>query len=143
MNKLDIVRKAWDQSNPDRHTYLADDFQSTDALGNPPTDRSLWIAMGDLMEAALPDIEYIIDDIREEGDDVVVSTRFAGTFTNDLDLSAMGIGVIPATGKAVEIGPFKNWVSFDGEKITRLHDPNTGPDAGMQGFLKALGVVMA
>ncbi len=143
MKKFEIVRKAWDASNPDRHSNLANDFQVTDELGSPTMDRASWIAMGDRMEAAMPDLEYVIDELREEGGDVVVGTRFVGTFTNDFDLSAMGIGVIPATGGAVEIGPNLARLSFEGDKISRLHSLGTGPDAGMAGFVKALGVEMS
>ena len=138
MTKFEIVRKAWDASNPDRHSNLADDFQVTDELGSPPMDRASWIGMGDLIEAAMPDLEFVIDELREEGDDVVVGTRFVGTFTNDFDLSAAGMGVIPATGKAVEIGPNLARLSFEGDKISRLHGLDTGPDAGMAGFVKAM-----
>jgi hypothetical protein len=31
-------------------------------------------------------------------------------------------------------------ISFDGDQISRIHDPATGPDVGTAGFLKALGV---
>jgi hypothetical protein len=139
MTKEDVLRKAWDRNNPHRHSYLADDFQFTDALGSPPTDKESWVAMGDLMESAVPDLEYVIEGIREEEDRLAVSTRITGTFINDFDLSAMGMGVIRATGKTVDVGPFTNLVSFDNGMIASMHDPNTGPDAGMQGFLKALG----
>jgi hypothetical protein len=138
MKKSEIVRKAWDASDPDRHSHLADDFQYTDEFGSPAMDRASWIGMGDLMEAAMPDMEYVIDELREEGDDVVVGTRFVGTFTNDLDLSAAGMGVIPATGKAVEIGPNLARVSFEGDKISRLHGLDTGPDSSMAGFVKTI-----
>jgi hypothetical protein len=138
MTKFEIVRKAWDASDPDRYSYLADNFQWTDELGSPAMDRASWKGMGDLLEAAMPDLEIVIDELREEGDDVVVGTRFVGTFTNDFDLSAVGMGVIPATGKPVEIGPNLARVSFDGDKISRLHGLEAGPDAGMAGFVKAM-----
>lgn len=138
MTNPEIVRKAWDASDPDRYSYLADNFQWTDELGSPAMDRASWKGMGDLIEAAMPDLEIVIDELREEGDDVVVGTRFVGTFTNDFDLSAVGMGVIPATGKAVEIGPNLARVSFDGDKISRLHGLETGADAGMAGFVKAM-----
>jgi predicted ester cyclase len=139
MGKLEIVRKAWDASDPNRHSYLADDFQWTDELGSPAMDRASWIGMGNLMEAAIPDLQFFIEDLREDGDDVLVSTRFRGTFTNDFDLSAVGMGVVPATGKAVDIGPNLARVSFEGDKISGLHALDTGRDAGMAELLKALG----
>ncbi|NIO13348.1 MAG: hypothetical protein GTO31_05630, partial [Xanthomonadales bacterium] len=89
------------------------------------------------------DIEYVIEDIREEGEGVRVVGRFAGTFTNDLDLSIMNLGVIPATGAPVDFPTSTSQVSFEGGKISRSHDTDTGPDAGVAGFLKALGVDMS
>lgn len=142
MNKIDIVKVAFDFDNADSASLLSDDFQSTDAVGGPPTDKSMWIGMGQMMRASFPDISYVIQDIREEGDSVMVTGRFSGTFVNDFDLSAMGMGVIPATGAAVEFSDGTSQVSFDGDKISRVHDPDTGPNAGMKGFLRALGVDM-
>jgi predicted ester cyclase len=142
MNKTDIARSAFTWDNPDKESHLSDDFQSTDALGSPPMDKSSWLAMGSLMESAIPDISFVIKDIREEDDGVAITGRFAGTFTNDFDLSAMGMGVIHATGKAVDFQDSTLQLSFDGDKISRVHDPSTGPDAGMPGFLKALGACM-
>ena len=142
MNRIDIVKAAFDFDNPDSASLLSDDFQSTDAVGGPPMDRSMWIGMGQIMRASIPDASYIIEDIREEGDGVTVTGRFSGTFVNDFDLSAMGMGVIPATGAAVDFPDSTSQVSFNGDKISRVHDPDTGPNAGMQGFLKALGADM-
>ena len=142
MNRIDIARSAFTYDNPDKTSHLSDDFQSTDALGSPPMDRSSWIAMGQPMESAFPDINYIIEDIREEGDGVAITGRFSGTFTSDFDLSVMGMGVIPATGAVVDFPSSTLQLSFDGDKISRIHNPSTGPDAGMPGFLKALGADM-
>ena len=139
MNKIDIVKSAINWDNPDRESYLSDDFQFTDALGSPPMDRGSWLAMGQLMQSAFPDISTNIEDIREEGDDVVVTHHLSGTFANDIDLSAMGMGVIPATGAAVDFPTDTMIVSFDGAKISKIHDPSSGPDAGMPGFLRAIG----
>lgn len=139
MNRIDIAKSAFTYDNPDKNSYLSDDFQSTDALGTPPMDKSSWIAMGQLMESAFPDVSYVVEDVREEGDGVAVTGHFSGTFTNDFDLSAMGVGVIPATGKALDFLDSTVLVSFDGDKISNVHSPDTGPDAGMPGFLKALG----
>lgn len=139
MNKVDIAKAALSFDNPDRFSLFSDDFQFTNAVGEPPMDKDSWFAMGQLMESAFPDISYIIEDIREEGDGLAVTGRFAGTFSNDFDLSALGFGVIPATGAALDFPDSTMQVSFNGQKITEAHDPSTGPDAGMRGFLRALG----
>jgi predicted ester cyclase len=142
MNKIEVVKAAFDLNNPDRRSYWSEDFQRTDELGGPPMDWDSWQAMDGLMHAAFPDLGLAIEDIRENGDGVVVTTRFSGTFLNDLDLSAMGLGVVPATGKAVKFPPGTDLVRFENGKICEMHNLDTGPDVGMAGFFKALGVKM-
>ena len=105
MNKIDIVKMVFDMENPKRFDLVADDFQSTDSIGSPPLDKVGWQGRGDMLRASLPDIKYVIEDIQEDGEDVVVIGHFSGTFSNDLDVSAMGQGVIPATGRKVDFPP--------------------------------------
>ena len=59
-----------------------------------------------------------------------------------LDLSAMGLGVIRATGKAIVWPTGSVRLSFDDGKISKTHGLDTGPDAVMPGFLRGLGVDM-
>ena len=139
VNKIDIVKKLFDMENPERFDLVADDFQSTDSIGSPPLDKAGWQGRGDMLRASLPDIKYVIEDIQEDGEDVKVVGHFSGTFANDLDASAMGQGVIPATGKMVDFAQSHVGVSFKGDKILRTHTTDTGPDAGLPGFIKALG----
>ena len=140
MNKIELVRKVNDWSKPRRKDYYTDDFQLTNAQGSPPSDRDAVLAMGQLMQSAMSDISTVIEDIREEGDDVVLTSHWEGTFVNDFDLSALGLGVAPATGKTVVFPTSTIRISFDGDKISRIHDPATDPNAGPAGFFKALGV---
>jgi hypothetical protein len=138
MNRIELVKAAFNSHDPDRVAYFSDDFQWTDELGSPAIDRSTWLAMGALMESAFTNTAYVIDDIRETGDSVVVASHFTGTFSNDLDLSSVGMGVIPATGKVVVAPSQRDRVCFDGNKISEFHNLETGPDAGIAGFIKAL-----
>ena len=141
MNKIEIVKKAFSFDTPleERKEYLSDDFQFVDSVGSPPTDKEAWFGMGQLMEASIPDLDFIIDEIHQEGEDVVFSGHFTGTFKHDLDLSAMNMGVIPATGKVLEIPGGTSRISFNGDKISKNHNLDTGPTAGMAGFLAAFG----
>jgi predicted ester cyclase len=142
MNKIELVKSAFTFDDHDRLSDYSDDFQWTDELGSPPIDRSSWLSMDQLMKSAFPDLSYVIEGIREDGDGVVVTSHFSGTFSNDLDLSSLGMGVIPATGKAVVFPSQRDRVSFEGDKISELHNLETGPDAGMAGLAKALGADM-
>ena len=56
------------------------------------------------------------------------------------DLSPLGLGVVPATGKAFDTPPGTSRVSFDNGKISKMYGLDTGPDVGMAGLLKALDV---
>ena len=136
MNKTDIVKEAFVMGGDGSH--LADNFQGTDAVGGPPLDKAGWVGMGHMMKASFPDIEYVIEDMHMHGDDVHVQGYFKVTFSNDLDLSQMGMGVIPASGKMIQWPSGSQMVSFEGEKIVRAHDPDTGPNAGLAGFLKPI-----
>jgi nicotinamidase-related amidase len=144
MNKIELVRWATDATNwanPAWKDYYTDDFQLTSAQeGAQPSGMDENIAMGQLMQSAMPDVKTVVEDIREDGDDVVLTSHWEGTFLNDIDLSAMGMGVVPATGKAVVFPTSTIRISFDGDKISRIHDPATDLDAGPAGFFKALGV---
>jgi hypothetical protein len=140
VNKAELVKLAFNGDGPEEGFYLSDDFRWTDALGNPPMDKAAFLAMAQPLQSALPDLSVVIEDIREDGDDVLVTSHYAGTFTNDLDLSAVGLGVIPATRKALVFPSQRDSVSFYGDKISEIHNLETGPDAGMAGFIKALGV---
>jgi hypothetical protein len=143
MNKRELLNMMYEASTAETAHYLTDDFQATFANGNPSMDKDMWIGSGVLMEAAMPDVVWEFDYVGEDGDDVLVDTRMSGTFENDLDLSAVGMGVIPATGKRVEMGPIRNRVSFEGDKICQLHDPRNGQEGGLADLMKALGVETA
>jgi len=138
MGRIELVKAANEWGSPDRSALYTDDFQFTNALGGPPMDRNAWLGMADLMESAIPDISTVFEDIREEGDSLLVTSHWEGTFTNDFDLSALGLGVIPATGKVVVFPTSTVRMTFDGDKLCAVYDPATGPDAGMAGFLRAL-----
>lgn len=139
MNKIDIVKTAYSFGDPEQTSkYFSDDFQSTDSVGGPPMDKTTWFGMGEVMGSAMPDIDFVIEDIREEGDDVIVVGHISGTFENDFDISAMNMGVIPPSGKAVTFPSGTSRLSFAGDKISRVHSLDTGPNAGVTGLISAL-----
>jgi hypothetical protein len=67
-----------------------------------------------------------------------MSGHFEGTHTGDLDLSAIGIGVIPASGKKIVWPEASEKITVEGDKIIRM-EPYAGA-SGMQAWLAALGV---
>lgn len=145
---IDVVKRyhesAW--ADPQSGTlseasreWLADDFQSLDEDGNVQMDKATYIAMGEMMFGAFDDLTYVSTDLTESGEDSALMTgHFEGTHTGDFDLSAMGLGVIPASGKKV-VWPDSTirWI-VKGDKIVR--NENAGGSAGLEGFLAPLGV---
>jgi predicted ester cyclase len=144
MSNADVVRQFLDgEIDLDRAAdYLAENFEWSDSIGSPPADKAGYLGLGAMMQAALPDLEFVLEDLQEVGDTVVVAGYFKGTFMNDFDLSAMGMGVIPATGARVRLPSNRSQWGVEGDKIVSIHDLDTGPDAGMAGFVKALSVDM-
>lgn len=140
MNKIELIRLVNDWTKPLDKDYYTEDFELTSAQGDPPMNRDATLAMSGLMQSAMPDIRTVIEDIREDGDDVVLTSHWEGTFVNDFDLSGLGMGVVPATGQVVVFPTSTIQISFEDGKISRIHNPATGPDVGSAGFFKALGL---
>jgi hypothetical protein len=141
MNKIDLAKETYSFDNLElANSRLSDDFQGTDEVGGPPFDKAGWIGMGQMFKNSFPDIKVHIEDIHEHGDKVMLTSYFTGTFTRDFDLSAMGMGVIPASGEMVTFPSSTSEISFAGDKVSRTHNIETGPEAGFPGLLKALGV---
>ena len=61
MNKIEIVKKAFSFDTPpeEREAYFSDDYQFVDSVGSPPEDKEAWFGMGQLMQASIPDVEFI------------------------------------------------------------------------------------
>jgi predicted ester cyclase len=143
-SKLDVV-KAWYKmswTNPPASNieaaekYISDDFQSLDRNGNLVMDKKTFVGMAQLMYAAFKDFKGVYSDLQEEGDGVIMSFHFEGTQTGDFDLSAMGLGVIPASGKRIVWPEAKTKFKVEGDKIVGEQEI-TG---GMEWFLAPLGV---
>lgn len=140
-SKIDVLR-AWNESgNADplsdaNAAYLSDDFQNLDKDGNVLMDKQAYLGMGKLLSASFNDMKYVFDDLNEESDAVIAHFHFEGTFTHDIDLSTMGLGVVPATGKKVIWPQASAKFKVEGDKIVSIQEI-TG---GMQWFLEPMGV---
>ena len=140
-SKLDVV-KAWtDVPSGDLEAeaaYLSDGFQFVDQGGNVVMNKEAWVGMGQLLLASFENWDYVVTDLRQEGDFVIMTGHFQGKHTADLDLSAMGMGVIPASGKEFVWPDESTKVMVEGDKIVRLEP--YGDSGGMETFLAGLGV---
>jgi hypothetical protein len=143
-SKLDVV-KAWYEeawSNPPEsdveatEKYFSDDFKSLDDKGNVVMDKKAFVGMSPLMFTAFKDFKVVYSDLQEVDDGVIMTFHYEGTQTGDLDLSAMGLGVIPASGKKIVWPEAKTKWIVEGDKITG----EKSISAGMESFLAPLGV---
>ena len=145
-SKIDVYKAYYKASwaNPPsslikaNETYLSDDFQSLDKDGNVLMNKEAYFGMTQLLVAAFKDFKSVYSDIREEGEGVIVSYHFEGTHTGDFDLSAMGMGVIPASGKKIVWPEATSEFKIEGDKIVSIK-PH-GESGGMESFLELLGV---
>lgn len=145
-SNLDFVKAFLDRAWKDAPSSLveasqdtlSDSFQSVDANGNPVMDKEAYIGAGLMMAASLEGFRWVLSDLRQEGDDVIMTGHFEGTHTGDLDLSAFGAGVIPASGKKV-VWPETSvrWV-VEGGKIMR--EEALDEASGIEAFFAPLRV---
>jgi hypothetical protein len=146
-SNLDYIRAYFDEvwangSTPETamewaETHFSDDFQFLDKDGNVQMDRAGYIGFGHLLFASFDDLKFVHSDLRDDGDDVLVDSHWEGTFTSDFDLSAMGMGVIPASGKKIVWPESSSKWKIEGEKVVSIQDFSTG---GVGEFLAPLGV---
>ncbi|MEJ2598515.1 MAG: ester cyclase [Anaerolineales bacterium] len=144
--KVDVVRTfidaAW--SNPPssvieaNQTYLADDFQSLDKDGSVVMNKEAYIGMAHMMLSAFTGMKWVLSDLRQEGDSVIMSGHFEGRHTGDVDLSALGVGVVPASGKMVVWPQASVEYKVEGGKI--LSEKAYGGASGMEAMLAPIGV---
>lgn len=140
-SNLEIV-KAWQNLASDdvegRFAYLSEDFESIDGDGKVVFNRESWRGTFQMLLASFADWNYVTSNYREEGGAVIMTGHFEGKFTGDLDLTPMGMGVIPANGKDIVWEDVDNIVTVKDGKIVKMA-PH-GHSGGFGPFLKGLGV---
>ena len=136
-SKLDIVKAfAYGNSLETADKYLADDFKMFDLEGNVVMDKATYMGMGTLMYAAFDDLNYVATNVRQEGDDLLVTGHFEGRHVNDFDLSAVGMGVIPASGRMIIWPDSTDKYEVEGDQITGLTSLDGGSD--LEAFIAPL-----
>jgi len=119
-------------------SLLAGDFQFSGPVPQPISGPA-WLGMSASLKAAFPNLNYQFKIEGADGNTVNISAELKGTHSAALDLTAMGMGVIPATNKSfaaahehgkatVQDGKIKSW-EMEGNK-----------DAGLMAILGQLGV---
>ena len=143
-SKVDVVKRFLDEgwANPPSslveagmNTY-SDDFQYLDKDGNVVTDKAGYIGMSQMMFGAFNDFHWVLKELREEDGGVIMTGHFEGIHTGDLDLSAMGAGVFPASGKKVVWPEASVKYELSGDKIVSMAE--YGGEAGIEAFVAAI-----
>ena len=117
---------------------ISDDFQNLDQDGNVSLTKDGILNLGRMMHAAFTDYGFVVTELSEEGDYVILSGHNEGVHTADLDLSAMDLGILPASGKKIVWPEASAKLTIAGHKI-KILEPYAGP-AGLKAFLSALGI---
>ena len=139
------ITTALENHDLDRaRSLMADNFTFHDP-DSPRGEMSVdeWLGATRSMHQAFPDLSYNFEIEREEGNQVWVSASLEGTHTGDWDLSPMGIGVIPATGRKVSTarGTTRGTINDDGN-IERIEVVDQDEDGGVMGVMKQVGIDM-
>ena len=145
-SKVKVVRAWHDElyANPPSSVmganaaYLSDDFQNLDQDGNVVMNKEAYSGFNQLIFAAFKDFKAMFSDLREEDGYVIMTFHFEGTHTDDLDMSAMGLGVIPASGKKIVWPEQSAKVTVEGDKIVQIEP--YGGSGGAEDFLVPLGI---
>lgn len=119
-------------------SYLADDFQFSGPVPEP-VGAAEWIRLNRTMQAGMPDMSVNLRIISVEGDVIRSVDQLTGTHTADLDLTPLGIGVIPATGRKVSLPQESGVARVRDGKVVSI-ELNTPENGGLVGLLAQLGV---
>lgn len=132
---LDAVQKG---DFEDATSMLADDFQYSGPVPEP-VDREAWLGMSTGLKSAFPDLDYHFRVIGTQGDVVRATSQLSGTHSGAFDLTAMDMGVIPATHKTFVTQLQKTKITVKEDRIAAwVVEPAQG--TGVTAILKQLDV---
>ena len=117
---------------------ISDDFTFSGPVPQPISGGE-WLAMQEGLGKAFPDWKFNSADLREEGGEIRGTVQITGTHKGELDLSALGMPNVPATGKTVNLPREEITLSVSNGKFTSLTTAAT-EGAGVMGILSQLGV---
>ena len=119
-------------------SLLTDDFMFSGPIPEP-VDGPAWLGVSKSLKAAFPDLDYQFKIEGVKGNVVNITAQLKGTHKGSLDLTAMGMGVIPPTNKSFAAAREHGKVTVQGDKVKSLaNEPTEG--AGLMAILGQLGV---
>jgi predicted ester cyclase len=120
--------------------YLSEDFVFSGPVPKPISGPE-WLAMQQSLSKAFPDWRFNVESLREEGGKIRGTVQITGTHKGELDLSALGMPRIAATGKSIKLPRSEITITYSDGKLTSLDSP-APVDGGVAGILSQLGIKM-
>src|SRR5512134_2876959 len=109
-----------------------------------PLKREVWMGMNKNLKKAFPNLDYHFHVDRVDGLDggvVKISAELHGTHSGVLDLTSVGLGMIPATDKSFATPCEHGKVTIKGGKVASwVVEPTEG--AGLKAILGQLGIAV-
>lgn len=119
-------------------SYLADDFKFSGPVPKPIGSKE-WLGLYSIFKAAFPDVSYNLRVVSVAGNVVTTTSQLKGTHKGRLDLSAMGMGVYPPTGKSFSNSEESGEAIIENGKVKSVHI-KSGEGSGVLGMLTQLGL---
>jgi predicted ester cyclase len=144
MNELELSKKllslieAKDRASALK--LLSDDFTFSGPVPEPISG-PMWLGMNEKLSTAFPDWSFNVSDLKSDGSIVRLAVQISGTHKGELDLSAMGLPKVPATGKKIHLPREEAELKIEGGKV-KYFKTGSNPEAGVSGILKQLGVAV-
>ena len=106
-----------------------------------PINAETWLGIHKNLKKAFPDLDYHFHVDGVDGDVTKISAELKGTHSGALDLSPIGLGVIPATDKSFATPREHGKVTCKGDKVVSwVVDKIEG--GGLMGLLNQLGIAV-
>lgn len=119
-------------------TYLDDEF-TANGFGPQPILSAQFVEMMAQLRVAFPNWSFNVSKIEEDGNVAQVTFAPSGTHQERLELSPIGLSLIPATGKSFQLPVMQHEVTIIDERVVNL-TTSASPDGGLPGILRQLGV---
>lgn len=123
---------------------LADDFVFLNPYSPmPEVPLDQWLGLNQILANAFSDFTYNFEILEEKGDQAWVASAFEGTHDHDLDLTPLGMGIVPATGKHARANRSISVGTLDADgKLGSIEVIEEPEGSGLMGLLAQIGVDM-
>ena len=119
-------------------TFLTDDFQFSGPVPQP-INGPQWLGMSANLKTAFPDLDYQFKAEGANGNTVNISAQLKGTNTGKIDLTFIGMGVLPPTNKSFAAAHETGKAIVQGDQVKAWTTEAT-EGAGLMAILGQLGI---